>query len=435
VVLKGSPLSPLFAIPIQQFALFADSGNGLRPIPFQIDPRNRKGRFIFPDGHTGITERNVPTGDDYRATPFLDELAPNDVALDELPVEELPLDDNDELVFMGHDLGRRSPNPYTSLAPYSGYGIESITELAITDTVSGTTRWAYIVTSQNANILRSIDDYVHYDADTDTVHSSIYQLGFSDSHPFLVERIQWKDPETGQWSTNYTDTMKVRHYGKLFGQFDFDRTQEDYASTLVAIKDGPVRVIRKTDNRVRILWFIRTPAIEIDFIAYANSFVVDTLIHMRFTISDFFSDAGTLFTMDWNEEIPPMHIFSPSFPEGATIDGKMQAADKRFSNSTDTSMVISNPFGKMLVTLDLEKDLPLTPYLYLMDDKNSKDAPENIPGQFGNAGFLTTGWENMDTQLHHIIFRVYMAQEVSVEQGFRILEHAPRSWPAQPDHK
>jgi hypothetical protein len=75
--------------------------------------------------------------------------------------------------------------------------------------------------------------------------------------------------------------------------------------------------------------------------------------------------------------------------------------------------------------LDVAEDFPISRSVYLMDDRNTRDPPENRKGQFGNVGFRTMGWEKLDASVYHMVFSVYMIRDISVEKGFEVLKHSP----------
>jgi len=134
-------------------------------------------------------------------------------------------------------------------------------------------------------------------------------------------------------------------------------------------------------------------------------------------------------TMDGNDDpaVPQMKVFSKSTPQGLVINGTMSNAKKAFNTSGDTAFGIYTSYGLILVGMDVEKDFPIQYRAYLMDEKAVPDPPENIPGQFGNLGFLTTNWEALDTSLHHMIFSVYMVRNMTPKQGLELLTKAPSS--------
>jgi len=392
VVLTGREIPSLQGIPVSRISLYARHRAELKPIPFQIDRRDRKGDF------------RIPLSDRERKK-----------------AEQSLFDENDECVFMAGDVGRRMESFPGNLRA------ASVVEMEITDPGTGRTGWVYALAAPRGIAKRSRRDYISYHSRDDSVESESYRIAFSKKLPFLVSTLRWKQKGTGRYSPDFADTMKVRHRGRLFHQFAFLRTQDDYTSRIVAVKDGPVRVIRRTANRVRILWKLRTPSISIDYVCYRNAFYMDTLIDIPFRIGWFFSDVETLMTMDGNDDpaVPQRKVYSKSTPQGLVINGMMSDAKRAFNASGDTAFSISSSDGLILVGLNLEKDFPIRYRAYLMDDKNMPDPPENIPGQFGNLGFLTTNWEAVDTARHHMIFNVYFVRDISVEEGLKFLRNAP----------
>jgi len=393
VVLKGKDIPSLAGVPIGRIALYAVHKSGLEPIPFQIDRRDRKGRFQIPRTDRERKEESRSS-----------------------------FDDNDECVFMAGDLGRKIE---VLPAPFRG---ASAVEIGITDPETGRKGWIYALVFHERAPEYARQDDVSYDRSHDAVETDTYRIAFSETHPFLVSELSWKETGAGRTGPNLADTMKVRHRGKLFGRFDFVRTEEDYASRVTAVKDGPVRVIRRTSNRVRILWRLRTPAISIDYLCYRNAFYMDTWIDIPFRIGWFFSDVETLMTLDGNDDptAPKRRVYSRSAPQGLAINGTMSEAKRAFNASGDRDFALSTPDGLILVGLNLEKDFPIRYRAYLMDDKEIPDPPENIPGQFGNLGFLTTNWEALHTSLHHMLFTVYLVRDLSAEKGLKLLRNAPK---------
>ncbi len=392
VILKGESLSPLLGVPVGKIFIYTVHEGRLKPVPFQIDRRDRKGEFQIP-----LTEK---------------ERKKEGRAL---------FDENDECVFMTGDVGRKME------AMPGDFQGSPVVEIEITDPRADRKGWVYAFVVHDGIPERTPRDYISYDLEHDAIETDTYRIAFSKKVPFLVSTLTWKRAESGRYSPNLADVMKVRHRGKLFHKFDFLRTQDDYTSKVVAVKDGPVRVIRRTANRVRILWNLRTPSIFVDYICYRNAFNMDTLVDIPFRIGWFFSDVETLMTMDGNDDpaVPRRKVYSRSTQEGFSINGMMSNAKNVFNASGETAFVVASSDGLIVIGMDIEKDFPIQYRAYLMDDKVVPDPPENIPGQFGNLGFLTTNWEALDTSLHHMIFSVYMVRNMTPKEGLELLTNAP----------
>lgn len=386
VVISGGELASLIGKPTAMIRAVSWQGGVKKIIPFQIDKRDAKGRYMF------------PSRDDNNA---------------------LLLEATDECVFMLSDAGER-------LRPGAESGnLQQTIEIGIVDFNSGERKWVYLQVITSDSPEEVTKDYVVYDAAQDAIETGIYRIGFSKSQPFLIDKLQWHVDGASKWSQNVVDTMKIRHHGKLLG-IDFVRTQADYRSRIIAVKDGPVRVIRRTLNSVKVLGYLQSPSLTIDYVIYANGLQMDTLIDLPFKLAWFFSDLSTLTTIDWNDapSLPALQIKSVG-KSVITINGEMNQDKEQFNKGSEQRFGIESAYGLLMVQLELENNLPVEPHLYLLDDRKRMDEPENIPGQFGNVGFITTGWEKVDTSLHHLMFKVLVLQKTSVGNGLELLGNYP----------
>ncbi len=377
VVISANHLSDLLqGYPVEQLSFFSllhenSLQNRLRAIVFQIDQKDPQGRYIInPDDRHDVDK---PTF----------------------------LSNHDELVFRKVDLGER----LDSLP-------DSLFEIELSFGQGQPSRWIYI-NLQSPEVTVPGRSSVVYNSENDSISSDLYKIGFSATAPFLVNSFHWRQAPPSGWSPDISDMMKIRHKGRFLG-IPFQRTHDDYHSQLVAIKKGPLRIIRRTENRVKVFWALKTPAIYIDYVMMPNGFVMDTMIDIPFKISLFFSALETLTTMDWNnaDGLPPLtsHPALSMFPSELNlklpVNGKPSADKYAFNRIVDTQFSVSSDPGVFDVTLDIPDDFPIKSNLYIKDALDEIDPPENYPGQFGNVGFRTTGWENIDSQLHHLKFTV-----------------------------
>ncbi len=387
VVLRGTDLSALLGLPRGAIQAQALRNGKLTEIPVQIDARDRKGYFQIGSDPKG-----------------------------QLRLQTQGFDDNDECVFMAADAGERLTDQARS--------DEGLVELQLTDPTNGARKWVYF---REAMPNRS-RDYVRYDAEQDAIETYRYRIGFAQQYPFLVDRLHWWSTGADDWSPNYADTMKVRHTGKFLHKLEFVRNHEDYRSKLVAVKDGPVRVIRRTHNRVRIFWMLKTPVIEIDYLAYRDAFYMDTVLDMPFRIGALFSDVKTYMTLDGRPSAGPglSRIHGAAFPDGVALDGIMSTQDRAFNASGDQHFMLSTAHGQLAAALELEADFPVRYQVYFEDNAQQLDPPEQLPGMHGNIGFLTSNWEQLDTARHHMLFRVYFLDTPSFVSAMDLLDKAPK---------
>lgn len=391
VIVPAAQLGTMLGMPTDRIGLFTQRDGKLAPIPFQIDRKNADGRYLIPD--------------------------PQDKS------EPAVLGAQDECVFMPEDAGA----PLAELPAVNGASAVQ----AIRVRTDGDWAWVYAIAFNIAPTSRSHVRYMDYDAAKDILSSDVYRAGFSPNLPFLMRAFQWKNADTGQWGPNLVDTMKLKHTGKMFGVAKFLRTHEDYRSRLVAVKTGPVRIIRRTRSNVSMMLGLRTPSIYMDYIAYRHFAVMDTIIDLPFPIGWFFSDVETLSTVDLRDvpELPATRILHRSVPDGIAIDGVTMPGEHDLGKEKDTDFVITNRFGQILVQLDVDKELAIHKRIHFIDNKAAPDPPEDVPGQFGHSGYATTGWESVGRGVHHMQFSFTLVPQQGARSDRSLLERIARTSP------
>jgi hypothetical protein len=370
-IVTGGQLPALLGTQLQQISMLSYAAGRLSPISFQIDRKDHQGRYVIEADRSPKSAR-----------------------------ADAVLDDNDELVFRAKDRGDRLPGSSQLARSHR------LIEIRLSEPESGAAGWVYVRISSDEKPL-SQQRFIRYLPDTDAVKGQLYHIGFSAELPFLVDAFHWKLPGEHAWSADISDTMKIRHLGTFLGFLPFQRTHADYSSRLVSVKRGPLRIIRRTSNRIRMLWKLRSPALYVDYIMMPDGFVMDTVIDIPFNIGLFFSDVVTLTTMDWNDD-PALPDLTVHAADGTAlpVNGRMSRDKQRFNTVNESEFSISSAFGELLVSLDIPDDFPIQPWLYLRDEINTADLPEHHPGQFGNVGFRTTEWERIDSDVHHLKFTI-----------------------------
>ena len=386
LVISGREIPQLSGTNIEKISLLNLLHNKKQSIVFQIDQKDAQGRYILSNNTSAISDTSNTMGD------------------------------QDELVFRKKDLGEYLSPSSELLKQYSLIEIEAVYEQGGQEDlahrkVSG---WIYIVLNDISPDFHKQNKSFVYDSEQDRVISPVYKIGFSKEKPFLLDEFHWRLPEQSrklaqpsEWSPDVTDTMKIRHIGKFFG-FPFKRTDDDYYSQLIDIKEGPLRIIRRTENKVKIFWKLKSPALYIDYVMMPDGFVMDSMIDIPFNISFFFSDLVTITTMDWDHapDLPGLTIKSEAFNLKLPVNGQPGDDKDAFNQIAGKEFSLISQWGQFDVKLDIPDDFPIYSQLYLRDALHEIDLPENYPGQFGNVGFKTTGWENIDSKLHHLKFTV-----------------------------
>ena len=368
-VITGDKLAALLGAPVDKISFHRVEQSGLKTITYQIDRRDKHNRYQIEK--PGVSTSRPPV-----------------------------LDENDEVVLMLSDIGQRR-TPATS---ENGSGA---IEIELKDGSDRRLGWVYARTdTENTSSL--FEKLIEYDAAVDSIKTDRYFIAFSRKTPFIINTVKWPLKDRSGWSHDVLDTMKLQHRGKLFKLFKFRRTNDDYRSELVAVKEGPLRIIRRTKNRVRVLWKLKSPKLYVDYVVAPDGFVMDTIIDIPFKIGLFFSNVDTISTIDWddNPDYPKLKVTSLDGLSEFNINGQMNAAKEKFNQSNDEGFLIRSDLGSMRTRMLIPEDFPIKRWLYIVDAKQTSDPPEQVNGQYGNIGFRTTGWEKIDTKVHHLKFDV-----------------------------
>ncbi len=232
--------------------------------------------------------------------------------------------------------------------------------------------------------------WLHYRREQEAVDHPGFTVGFEPDRPFVLNRLVWNaDPNQRDW----IDTGKFRASGRLMGAFRFRRTREDFASRVTGVIEGPVRVVVRTENRLRMAFGLRSPSSIVDRIHTPRALLLEMRIHIPFRIGWFFDNLAIRSTIDLAPGEPrtitcPNHVTTP-------IDGRPQPSEVILRGCPLEGFTIADTYGALHGTLTLGPRLKLKAAIYYVDDDTDRDPPEEIPGHHGESGVTLTGWEHL----------------------------------------
>jgi hypothetical protein len=232
VTLVGGHTVPfLRGQPIALIRAYAFRGESAVPIPFQIDERDRRDRWVLEQG-------SHPNPDDFPGT----------------------FDANDAIVLMNRDLGRRGdPAGLPHTAPLWA-------EVRVGPDAYPL-GFAYVgVFASSPPPTPDRSPYVRYDPGADRVYAERYALEFGaplPTHVALVERL-------GDFGSNAVAGVRARGEVRfLGGLLTVRRTDQDIRSELHGYREGPVRVIRRARYWIPLPLGFRTTG-RVDLIFYRD---------------------------------------------------------------------------------------------------------------------------------------------------------------------
>ena len=243
MVLKGTSLPGYYGLqvnnadvtlaPNQIFVWAYDSATGWRQVVFQIDEINN----AYPTSPPPVTTGNCHYG---RGSNHMD-------------ADDGLWDANDELVFMSGETGDR-----VSLDEWAPGAVNTAPryEIVVTDPLDATKKgWVYIFRYDSLPAWR-LDDYVGWNATTDTISALDYSVDYPDAHTSAVYFTNLNVTAAGGGTgANLVQKSRLYWYGGFALSCGSDETQIRTSQTITGgscgdyslpwyAKDGRVRVLR-----------------------------------------------------------------------------------------------------------------------------------------------------------------------------------------------
>ncbi len=208
VVILGESFPALNGVPVADVHAYAYQGGQWVAIPYQIDERSASGSLFAPDD--GLWDAN----DDFVVQPQVGgEPAPGSAWVDDAEAKTRPR-----------------------------------YELHCHDAVEVGSRYIYLFLSSTI-VDTTTTTYVAFDAVNDKVYGGGFQAGFDPAGKFWDEL---RVDEGGGYGADLLDRQKTRVKGRVFF-INFTLTEEDYITTNLLTKVGPVRLSRYSTGYYSIL--------------------------------------------------------------------------------------------------------------------------------------------------------------------------------------
>lgn len=324
------------------------------PVPWQLDERDAGGRWALDDGPE--PNRDEPPG---------------------------VLDDNDEMVWMATDGGGRVAR--RDQLPAGPCAIE----LAVRGGATAT--WVYAVATDGP-APRSAQRYVHYDAAADRVEGARVAVGFGAPTP---RSLAVRGPD-GAFGPNLLDRLKVRAHARFLGFLPLGRDEDDIEYAFSAWHAGPVRVLRREYQWVRLASWLRTPIFETETLMTRDAMSLPVRLRLNFPPTYFFAGIEVRAVLDFRDlrgwqvaaaGTAPVRVGDGGDP--ARLDGAR--SDWVAMRGPDATLVLELVRGPSLATL--------VPTIVYRDGPGGAP-PEAVPGELPGIGYRLTEWSEVDRGAH-----------------------------------
>lgn len=342
--------------PVSTLRVYAFHGASAVQIPFQVDERDQRGRWVLAQGPR--QNRDDPPGE---------------------------FDENDVIVFMNRDLGDRG-NPANLPHEATIWG-----EIRVGNAAQPL-GFAYVGVFNSPPLLQpETPPYARYDPRADRVYAARYALAFDAPLPTHLALVN----QLGDFGTNTIAGIhasgEVRFIG---GLFTLRRTDKDIRAELLAYRDGPVRVIRRARYWIPLPLGFRTSG-RVDLLFYRDFVEGTALVKLKIpprlvladgelmTYFDFLDLSGARLLLDGEQ---------PSEP----VNGRMTPAKRALTGRPAHWAALLLPDGRtVLLIVRLEGALQrLEQRLYFADTTlpgNSLGGKPIFGFQFSRVNRLETG--------------------------------------------
>src|SRR5262249_42337759 len=139
--------------------------------------------------------------------------------------------------------------------------------------------------------------YVQYDDQTATVIAANAVLGFGGPTP----RYLALDPRPGRTPVNVLDRLKIRASARFLGLIPLSRNEDDFDTPEIPWRAGPVRVIYRQRQRIRLGFGIRSPRFVLDAVVYRDFAELPVRFHLNFPPTYFFGGIVVRALLDFRD--------------------------------------------------------------------------------------------------------------------------------------
>lgn len=366
VTIAGNELSPFDRYPVDHLALLACRHDGgarrCEPIPFQVDEVDAQGRWVLDQGPQPNTDESPEV-----------------------------LDANDRVLFMASDAGERVGR---ADLPADG----AAAEIAMHDPLTGRTAWAYAIAYRDV-APRSGRSYVAYDPGADRVRGQRVTLGFRHGVPGYLA-LDGTDESTG---ADLLDRFKVRATATfLWGLVHVSRNEDDVTTEFVAWRQGPIRVIRRQRQWVRIGFGIRSPTFGSYTYFYRDFAALPVGLYLNFPPTYFFGDISIRAFLDFRD-LRGWQLVLPDIPDPIVIDGAMTARKEDLNRLPASWFALRGPQVTLVQILDVGPSLAsVQRRLVYREAPTAADPPEDIPGEEPAIGYRLERWDRVAAGAHQL---------------------------------
>ncbi len=355
---SGSLADALLKRPVGSVRVYAFRGKSASAIPFQVDERDRKDRFVTDHGPS-------PARDDSPGV----------------------FDANDVDVFMNRDLGGRRTKAALPAGAHAWVEVRVGAE-------ASPLGWAYVGTFDDPPpVGPKVADYGRYEPKADEIFAERYAIRFGAPLPTFLSFVK------GQGRTGDNVLNGVRALGEariLANLFRIVRTDKDLEAEVQGWRDGPVRVIRSSKYWIRLPLGFKARG-KVDVLLYRDFVEGRAKVNIRIPPRLVPADGVLTVNFDFRGLEGSRVQAIGGVLEGQTVDGRMTDLEREFGKRSTRWSALHLPQGgqAFLLATRLGGSLQRLEQKVYFDDSAETTARPAFGFRFSGINRLDTGDQDL----------------------------------------
>jgi hypothetical protein len=358
VMVTGDQLRCLRGVPSDLVGILA-CRNQCEPIPWQLDERG-------PDGQLALENGPLPNPDD-----------PPGV-----------IDENDEVRWMVEDAGR-AMRPQERPA-----GVRCGVEIRLAERETRYRGYLYAFVWPGL-APRSERSYVHYDPERDVIAGRRVALGFGGATPRYLALVS----AGGEEQANLLDRLKIRVSAWFLGLIPVSRDESDLTTEFVAWHGGPIRIIRRQRQWVRVGFGIRSPTFGSYTYFYRDSADLPVSLGLNFPPTYFFHRIEIRAVLDFRD-LRGWKVLGDGMHEPLSIGSISEQDVERLNHLPGEWFALIGPEVTLVQFLGTSPSLATLKSRLLYTEHSTPQEPEEVPGEMPAVGYLLSDWESVPAGQH-----------------------------------
>ena len=270
IEISGFEVPDMTGTEISKLRVFMSRNGHIRPIPFQIDQKGSGNDWIW----------DAVYDSDKVDDRFYEEESEQIVEQENLTYDDQDapgksvFDNNDVVVFLAKDAGDKDRKNVMQL------GADKLLELKITDPVNQTKGWVYLAYFESDAPAKSDIRYIQYEPEKFRVSGPEHEFLYSPDNTMILDDFQLGGVSV--FAGNRIRGEVTIGIGPITLDFEFnEKDMRGYSSGYI---NGPVRIIKRSVEYVRLGSGITSPSVNCDHFHYPWHAEIPVLISKRFPV-------------------------------------------------------------------------------------------------------------------------------------------------------